>query len=251
MRWGVWAVFLASFVVQGQDRDILANMPATPIYVETAYEGNADRKNCDWYAPVSKFVDASFDDETLFGRNCIVNIRIRGVINREGATVFRNLVARLEESGHQPAEIILNSHGGDADAAMEIGRTIRSHEVFNLIPGGVKTKVAEAYDAACLSACVVIFAAGYRRDLEFNIDQSGQLPSRLGIHGPGHYDDKTKRYDTSASNTQIQRVSHALKDYFSDIGIDERLVDDMFSVPFDDIRLLDEADLVGYGMRVN
>ena len=251
MRRGLFAILLVTQLAIAQDRNILAGSPATPIYVETAYEGNANLENCDWYTPVSEFIDANFDDESLFGKNCTVNIRIRGVINQEGASVFRKLVDRLEEAGHKPATIILNSHGGDADAAMEFGRMIRSNRVFNHVSGGVKTKISEAYDAACLSACVVIFAAGYRRELELNIDPSGDLPSRLGIHGPGHYDDKTQRYDTSASNTQIRRVSRALKTYFSSIGIEEKLVDDMFSVPFDEIRLLGAADLASYGMTVN
>ena len=42
------------------------------------------------------------------------------------------------------------------------------------------------------------------------------------------------------------RVGRRLKAWFSSVDVDERLVDDMFAVPFDEIRLLSREDLVRY-----
>lgn len=38
------------------------------------------------------------------------------------------------------------------------------------------------------------------------------------------------------------------EDYFSGIGVDEKIVDDMFAVPFDEIHLLSRQELVVYGL---
>ena len=173
-------------------------------------------------------------------------IRLRGIINREGARYFRDLVTRLQALGHQPSAIVLDSRGGDADAAIFMARLIRENDLFSVVP--VESRVSESFDAVCFSACVVIFSAGYERFLEFDIDGNNALPSRLGIHGPGQFNRDAGEYDSSADNGEIQRVSRRLKDYFRSIGVSESLVDDMFAVPFDEIRLLSREELIGYGL---
>ena len=252
MRVGIVASLIAFSVVAGaQQQDILENIPPTAIYVETTYEGNENAENCDWYTPVTGIIEANYADKKLFGHECRINIRIRGIINRDGAALFGRLVERLEKSAHRPAAVILNSRGGDADAAIAIARTIRTSTIFMSVPGGVQTRVADNDSAVCFSACVVIFGAGYRRDVEFNINNDTNLPSRLGIHGPGHFDEKSGNYDTSASNAELMRINRALKRFFTSIDVRESIVDDMYEVPFDELRLLSEADLASYGLTVN
>ena len=228
--------------LHAQEADILQGAPQTSIYVETDYSGNEALENCDWYARASELIAGG-----EFGAGCQVNIRIRGIINREGALLFAALVERLDQLGHRAANIVLDSRGGDADAAISIGRLVRRNKVFSQMP--VRTRLADTFDAVCFSACVVIFSAGYERLAEFNIDGNEALPSRLGIHGPGQYDRQNRRYDSSAQNGEIMRVSRRLKAWFSSIGADEQLVDDMFAVPFDEIRLLSREDLIHYGLR--
>jgi hypothetical protein len=232
-------------------QNILENIPPTAIYVETAYEGNENKVGCDWYTPVTQTIESNYADKDQFGQDCVINIRLRGIINREGAELFARLVERLENSSHRPAAVILNSRGGDADAAINIGRIIRDRALFSALPGGVQTRIAEDNAAVCFSACVVIFSAGYRRAAEFNIDNNPNLPSRLGIHGPGHYDEKAERYDTAESNAQLIRISSALRKFFKSIDVRDEIVDDMFAVPFDEIRLLSETDLAGYGIEIS
>jgi hypothetical protein len=252
MRTAIAALLLLNVITAAaRQQNILENIPPTAIYVETAYAGNEHKDGCDWYLPVSDISDTDFTNASLFGRNCIINIRLRGIINSEGAALFARLVERLEKSGHSPASITLNSKGGDADAAIAIAAIVRDSPLFLSPAGGVETRIADDHSAVCFSACVVIFAAGYRRTLEFNIDNNPDLSSRLGIHAPGHFDEKTGAYDTSNSNVQLLRIKRALKRYFSSISVAEEFVDDMFAVPFDNIRLLGEADLAGYGIAVN
>jgi hypothetical protein len=227
--------------VGAQDRDILQGTPQTSIYVETDYSGNDTLENCDWYARASELVAGG-----EFGNGCQVNIRISGIINRDGALLFADLARKLEQLGHRAANIVLDSRGGDADAAIAIARLVRQNESFSRVP--VRTRLADTFDAVCFSACIVIFSAGYDRFAEFNIDGNEALPSRLGIHGPGQYDRRNRRYDSSAQNGEIIRVGRRLKAWFSSIDVDERLVDDMFAVPFDEIRLLSREDLIDYGL---
>ena len=224
-----------------QERDILQGAPHTSIYVETDYDGNERLENCDWYARAYELIAGG-----EFGNGCQINIRIRGIINREGALLFADLVQSLEQFGHRAANLVLDSRGGDADAAISMARLIRRSRLFSQVP--VTTRLDDAFDAVCFSACVVIFSAGYERVAEFNIDGNPDLPSRLGIHGPGQYDRQHRRYDSSGQNGEIRRVSRRLKDWFSGIDVDEQLVDDMFAVPFDEIRLLSREDLVRYGL---
>ena len=226
-----------------QSADILAGAPRTSIYVEARAADNGGKPACDWYRSASDIID-SIGDSPAAG--CHVILRLRGIINREGARYFHDLVGRMESLGYRPAAIVLDSRGGDADAAVFIARLIREKEIFSAVP--VATRISESFDAVCFSACVVIFSAGHDRVLEFNLDGDPALPSRLGIHGPGQFDRDAGEYDSSADNREIIRVSRMLKDYFRGIGVSESFVDDMFAVPFDEIRLLTREELVGYGL---
>ena len=227
-----------------QNYDILRGSPPTFISVETDYASNEHDAACDWYRSAPDLIDAP--DVQELGRECRVNLRIRGTVNLSGAMLFSNLVQRISELGFLPTAIVLDSRGGDADAAISMARLIRKDPVFKAVP--VETRISDGPESVCFSACVVLFSAGYRRSLEFNINGNASLPSRLGIHGPGQFDADENRYDSAGTNTEIQRVSRRLKDYFSGIGVAEKLVDDMYAVPFDEIRLLSKVDLVSSGL---
>lgn len=234
------AGLLASAPGLAQQVDILSVAPPTAFYVETDHAGNDGLADCDWYRSADTFLEA----QDGIGTGCQVNVRIRGAINRDGAFRFYAIVERLEALGHRVAAVELDSRGGDAEAAISIARLIRQSDVFSAVPA--ETRVSPGYQSVCLSACVVVFAAGYRRSLEFDVTDS--VPSRLGIHGPGQFDRGEGRYDTSATNRDIQRVGQRLKAFFETVGVAARFVDDMFAVPFDEIHLLSREELVGYGL---
>lgn len=241
------ALFCPLFVAGlagAQNADILAAAPRTSIVLETDYTGNDDLPDCDWYIPAAEFLTS--EEPGQFGRGCHVNIRIRGIINRDGAELFAKLVSRLEDFAFQPTSIVLNSRGGDADAAISMARTIRDTDIFERMQ--VETRLDESYEAVCFSACVVIFSAGYERSLEFNINGDANLPSRLGMHGPGQFDRSQGSYDTSSDNAEIVRMSRRLKGYLRGVNVAEEFVDDMFTVPFDDIHLLTRQELISYGL---
>lgn len=235
---------LAAASISAQDVDILATAAPTSIYLETV-PGNGGETHCDWYLSAEDFLAATADAADDW-QGCRTDIRIRGIINREGALRFSRVVSRIREIGMLPEAIVLDSRGGDADAAISMARIIRREEIFTRAP--VTTRLSLAYDTVCFSACVVVFSAGYERELEFDINGDQRLPSRVGIHGPGQFDRASGRYDSSSGNSEIERVKRRLKDYFGDIDVDTAFVDDMFAVPFDEIRLLTRDELVRYGL---
>jgi len=229
-----------------QTQNLLENAQRTAIYVETSYDGNDGRERCDWYTAATDFIATTGSLEEAYGNGCRIDIRLRGTINRDGASLFAKLIRRLESMDLYPAGIVLDSRGGEATAAIAIARAIRDSEIFRRVP--VETRVAGHDQAVCFSACIVIFAAGYRRSAEFDIYGDDALPSRLGIHGPGQFDRSAGRYDTSADNADIQRIRRRLKEFFASIDVSPELVDDMFAVPFDEIRLLGRQELIDYGL---
>lgn len=243
MRGLLLVLSLAAYETGAQSSDILAGSPRTSIYVEARAADNEGSPACDWYLPASEIID---NGDATSSTGCDVDIRVRGIINRDGARYFNDLVARLEALAHRPATLVLDSRGGDARAAVYMARLIREKEIFSAVP--VEARVSVSFDAVCFSACVVIFSAGYERFLEFNIDGNPELPSRLGIHGPGQFDRNAGEYDTSADNREILAVNSMLKHYFRGIGVSESLVDDMYAVPFDEIRLLTREELIAYGL---
>ena len=238
------ALLLPAPLALAQNYDILDASPPTSIVIETDYAANEARQECDWYVPADDYLDP--ENAGGFERDCVISLRIRGVINMDGAFLFSDVVKNAELSGHVVSGLVLDSQGGDADAAVSMARIIRDSGIFSTVP--VVARVAEGYQSVCFSACVVLFSAAYERELEFDIDGNPELPSRIGIHGPGQFDRDSGSYTSSAANREIMRVNRRLKDWFRSIGVAPQLVDDMFAVPFDEIRLLTRDDLIDYGL---
>ena len=229
-----------------QEYDILEHATRTAIYVETEYAGNDALTDCDWYAPGDELVASRVDDGHGFGADCRIAIRLHGIINREGAAHFAEVVERLAELRHRPARIALDSQGGDADAAFEIARIIRDRDVFRR--QRVETVVADHDTAVCFSACIIIFAAGYTRTAEFDINGDPRLASRLGLHRPGQFDRRRNAYDSDDANRDIMAVEHSLRRYFPTVGVSDAIVDAMFAVAFDDIHLITRDEAVSWGL---
>ncbi|MDP6992730.1 MAG: hypothetical protein QGF87_00115, partial [Woeseiaceae bacterium] len=152
--------------VHAQNYDILDRSPQTTIYLETAYSGNESRAHCDWYIAADDFVTSASTGD--YGAGCRISIRIRGVINREGAALFSRVVDRATALEFRVHSLVLDSRGGDADAAISMARLIRQSEIFNASP--VIARIAEDHQSVCFSACVVLFSAADDQELEFNIN---------------------------------------------------------------------------------
>ena len=220
--------------------------PPTGIYVETDYREAQQDPACDWYASAETLLEASPDERPTTPRGCKVAVRLRGVLNQAGADRFDALTELLDSEDGVPTRVVLNSRGGDAAAALRIAQRIRNHPLYRRADGGVATVIDPSHTAVCFSACLIVFAAGFERHAEFGIDGDAELPSRLGIHSPAHFDRDRSSYDTAHDNRNIQLVRRRLVDFFRSVDVDARIVDDMFAVPFDRIHLLTRAEAQGY-----
>lgn len=225
------------------DADLLRNAPRTGIYVESEYAGNG--ADCDWYFSGAQLGQLAPPERET---DCAVVVRIRGTLNRAGAILFEQVSDALLEWPARPVRVVLNSKGGESQAAFRMARIIREHPVYRRREPGVITTIDEAESAVCFSACIILFAAGFERQALFDEYDDPALPSRLGIHRPGQYDSRRMGYDSSAANSSIGIVRRQLEHYFDSVGVSRELVDAMFDVPFDDIRLLTEAEARGYGL---
>lgn len=220
--------------------------PPTGVYVETDHEAEQPDARCDWYASASELVHAAGNAATKRHMDCHVVVRIRGVLNHAGAERFAELTAFLGSTDSVPTRLVLNSRGGDALAAFRFADIVRSDPLYQRTDGGVTTEIDASHTAVCFSACLIVFASGYERRAEFNVGGNPSLPSRLGIHSPGQFDRQLSAYDTAADNRSIQQVRARLVQYFRSVDVSEQIVDDMFAVPFEQIRLLTRSEAVAY-----
>jgi ATP-dependent protease ClpP protease subunit len=120
--------------------------------------------------------------------------------------------------------ITLDSPGGSVLAAMAIGRLARQHRLTALVPRG----------AACVSACVLIYAGAVVR----NARTSG---GRIGIHAP-FLDISGADFSEEAARKAYTSLLQDIRSYFR-----ERLADEMLKTPASQVRFLTvkEQDRLG------
>lgn len=218
--------------------------PPTGVYVETDHAAEQPDARCDWYASATELMNTDAADH--WHMDCHVVVRIRGVLNHAGADRFAELTEFLDSTESVPTRLVLNSRGGDALAAFRFADIVRNNPLYQRVAGGVTSEIDASHTAVCFSACLIVFASGYERHAEFNIGGDPSLPSRLGIHSPGQFDRRLSTYDTRDDNRNIQQVRARLVQFFRSVDVNEQIVDDMFAIPFEQIRLLTRSEAVAY-----
>jgi hypothetical protein len=139
-------------------------------------------------------------------------VAITGRITQQDVAFFSAHSKEFELKG---LWVYLNSPGGDVDAAMKIGRIIRS----------VWGETYTTYPAHCYSSCALIFIAGVKR----------HNYGELGLHRP---------YFASAplSIQQIEKqlpvMRSAVKDYVEEMGITASFFERMFNTDPSEIDIL-------------
>ncbi len=150
-----------------------------------------------------------------------VRVFLSGRITREDVD-SAGVMASLLKSGKQKLagnSVWLASKGGDIDAAMELGRLLRTLGVFTLI----------GRNDECLSACVFAFMGGERRI----------VAGRLGIHRP--YFPFTQ--DTSDRRARFRHLQKILRDYIEELDFPASLYEAVMLVPPETLQILNPSDL--------
>lgn len=122
--------------------------------------------------------------------------------------------------------VLLDSPGGDVQAAMELGRILRRMN-FNawIFP-----------DKLCASACVFVLAgAPYRT-----------VGGKVGIHRPYQPNDKFSSPEQQKSS--YLKIENDVKKYLMDMNVNPSLYDDMIRISPGKIKYLNEDELERYGL---
>jgi len=116
------------------------------------------------------------------------------------------------------AILILNSNGGDVDAAIRAGNFVREKNMTTTVFG----------PESCASACVLIFLGGVNRNI---VGKS----ARIGLHRPYsvNYSDST-----AAAKDSYEKINHQVRQYLDRMNIPDNLLNIMNSVPPAEVKWL-------------
>lgn len=168
-------------------------------------------------------------------------IWIQGEISRSDGADFAALVSFFESADFvaQPREsgeifwpsIILDSEGGSVLAALEIAKEMRAS-------AWIRDSSLTATADVCYSACVLILAASYSRIVGGDV----------GIHRPYFLGEEYRDWGYEDLQDAYEALYTELARSFSRWNLPMSLVDDMFSVPSSEIRVLTATELARYGL---
>nr|WP_320136669.1 hypothetical protein [uncultured Amphritea sp.] len=201
---------------------------AAKIIIDT-YDRALDK--CDYQIPINAFPMALEDDPECLSSLYI--IKLTGQITSKDAIAIERLNSRsVRYAGTKPYGpyiVELDSSGGSVMAALAIGHNFRDEWGF------VPQMRVEA-DAECHSSCVLILAAGLDR----------QVAGDIGIHRPrlNQYDKDQLNYQSLSS--VYKKLHYLLTDYFIKTNIHPSFVDDMWSIPSSDLKILSRSELSRY-----
>lgn len=125
------------------------------------------------------------------------------------------------------AFLMISSKGGSVDEAMRIGDYVEKHEIGVMIPQGI---------GECLSSCVLILAGGDTKTVN----------GRIGIHRP-YLTDLSIGGDAGAES--IRGYIEKIRNYLDGKGIAPSLIDDMFSVPPEEMKYLSKEEVSRYRLN--
>jgi hypothetical protein len=176
-----------------------------------------------------KFLDSECSFTTTIG------IDIHGKITKQDAKDFEEALPRILElhslSSYSTIWIFPFSPGGDVFAALKIGELIRES-----LPEDSQVFIPNGND--CVSACVLIFAAG----LEKRIGNG----SRLGVHRPFFTEDEFLELGYE-SKQELYHAAHAgLEEAFRKYNVSPEVVDLMWATPSTDVYYLKEEEIERY-----
>jgi ATP-dependent protease ClpP protease subunit len=151
-----------------------------------------------------------------------VGLIVRGTITDDLASSFEKAVGEL--TGFR--EVWLDSPGGDVDAAMRMGRTMRNAMALARI----------APDSKCLSSCVFVFAGATQRIND----------GILGIHRPYLLSPE----DAALADWQAwyDNLRSRVNAYLREVNVRGELFDEMVQIPPERMRYLSEDEAVTFGL---
>lgn len=168
--------------------------------------------------------------------NTVPKIRVYGTIGNTDSQYFNKFVESARQSAKSigltstegiPLLIELDSMGGSVQAAIAIGRKIRSINPWS---------VTVQHNSYCVSACVLILAGGTTRLVD----------GVVGIHRPYVGDDQA--YSATSQKQTYSAIEKNIKEYLTSVNVPTSLYDVMFRIPPEKVRYLSDKELQDYNL---
>ena len=210
---------------------------------------------------------------------CADWIAAEGRIAAESPADLRKLLASI---GNRKLPIIMNSPGGDVNAAMEMGRIIRKQRL-SVALGGTRLRncpsdqplcakgwsdgangVVNSIGTGCFSACPFMLAGGIRRVVSpfsivgvhqaimtYNQERISYRTTYQVINGKKHIISRQEISRKFVGQYDSTKLSKSLRSkilaYFKEMGVDRSILDMAMSTAPQSIRLIpqDEAKKIG------
>lgn len=162
----------------------------------------------------------------------LARVELAGKITKADVGKFAQLVALIRPS-FEVVQVDLDSPGGDVFAAMQIGEIVRRDWLWTSVSGELAAK-------GCMSACVLVLAAGATRIVGSD--------SRVGIHRPYFDQVLFAGLDRAQAKAKYDALSQSVAAYLAKMGMSERLNQEMMKVPSSGIRLLSYDEVEAFGL---
>lgn len=162
------------------------------------------------------------------GPACSFTINISGEIDNSTPLKVSKWLERL--SNEFALSVYVDSNGGSIDAAMTLGRMLRSRVADVIVPTG----------AECTSACVFVLVGAVFRTID----------GRVGIHRPYFAGMAGEEPTISNTKSAISNVEKKIKAYLSEMNVPDSLLDEMMVVPPDQVKYLSLDDLAHFGLSI-
>jgi len=151
-----------------------------------------------------------------------VDVQLRGAFKKGDSDRFIDAIKSqkpADASRFTWLKIFISSEGGDVDEALRIGRFLRSENALVAIVLGGK----------CFSSCVFVIAGAVQRSTEFG---------SVGLHRPF----LLKAEKTTDFEATYWKTYNLLKSYLLEMKTPIQLLDLMYSIPPERMRILEEDE---------
>lgn len=170
------------------------------------------------------------------GTTEVGTIEITGTISKGDALAFKRSVESISQTTKNKINgvpfimVDLNSPGGNAMEAVEIGRFIRSRFLFT-----------RAVKQRCNSACVLILISGVMRSVSSSV--------QIGLHRPHFDSDYFANLTAEQARNKYNDIVEKLRSYFVEMGGDETAFRIMMRTPSDKVYSVNDREMDFFGFR--
>lgn len=150
-------------------------------------------------------------------------IQIYGTIKLTDPADLEKLIRTIPNFG-----VSLNSVGGNVEAALALGRTLRREDKHAVV----------GPDDVCISACVLVLAGATYRAI---------FGGAVGIHRP--FVEQDSAITPEQQKTQYEGIERTVRAYLLEMNVDGRLYDDMFRISPANVKYLTSSEMRAYGLE--